>query len=276
MELETQLEGFRKRGLGVAALSYDSPEVLRHFAARRHITYPLLSDPESKIIRAFGLLNELDYPLGNFAHGVPFPGTFVTDARGLIQAKFFEKTYAERRTAAAILATTGDRADTGVTEIKTPQFLLRTSSSNATVAPGHRVTLELDFEMAKGMHAYASGDHSYRALTLTLDAHPLFVAHELILPKPVPYTFTPLNETVPVYVGRFRVLQDTTVAGPTKQMQEALKAESPSIDVTGTLSYQVCSDAVCYAPSRLPLRWTFKLIPLDRERAPEALRKKSP
>ena len=41
------MEGFKKRGLGVAALSYDSPEVLKDFASRRHITYPLLSDPES-------------------------------------------------------------------------------------------------------------------------------------------------------------------------------------------------------------------------------------
>ena len=50
MELEQNLSGIRKQGLGLAAISYDSPEVLKNFAGRMHISFPLLSDPESKII----------------------------------------------------------------------------------------------------------------------------------------------------------------------------------------------------------------------------------
>ncbi len=274
MELESQLEGFRKRGLNVAALSYDSVEVLKDFASRRRITYPLLSDPESKVIRGFGIVNDLDYPVGHLAHGVPFPGTFIADAKGVVQSKFFEKMYSERRTAASVLTAAGDVATAASSEIRSEQFVLKTSASNATVAPGHRVTLVLDVEMAKNMHAYAPGDHTYRPLTLILDANPLITPHDLVRPKSEPYTFKPLNETVPVYAGTFRILQDVTVAGPTKEMQEALKAESPSLDLTGTLSYQVCSESVCYAPAKIPVRWTLKLIPLDRERAPEPLRKK--
>ena len=276
MELESQLDGFKKRGIGVAALSYDSPEILKDFAARRHITFPLLSDPESKIIRDYGLLNAVDYPVGNFAHGVPYPGTFVADAKGVIRQKFFEKAYAERETAAAMLAALGDAAIAGVAEIKTPQFTLEASSSNASVAPGHRVALILDFEMAKDMHAYAAGDHRYRALTLSLDPNPLIAPHDLVLPRASPYTFKPLKETVPVYTGRFRVMQDVTVAGPTKEMQDLLKTPSPTIELTGTLSYQVCSHTVCYAPAKLTTKWTFTVVPLDRERAPEALRRKTP
>ena len=268
------MEGFKKRGLGVAAMSYDSVDVLKDFATRRQITYPLLSDPESKIIRGFGIINEIDYPAGNFAHGVPFPGTYIANAKGVIESKFFEKTYAERRTAASLLAGAGDATASASAEIRNDQFVLTTSASNATVALGHRVTLALDFEMAKTMHAYAPGDHRYRPLSLRLDAHPLVTPHDLVLPKSQPYTFKPLKETVPVYAGRFRVLQDVTISGPTKEMQEALKAESPSVNLTGELSYQVCTDSVCYPPATLPVKWTLKLIPLDRERAPEALRKK--
>ena len=268
------MEGFKKRGLGVAAMSYDSVECLKDFAARRKITYPLLSDPESKIIRAFGILNEIDYPVGNFAHGVPFPGTYVADAKGVIQSKFFEKAYAERRTAASILATAGDPASEAAAEIRNDQFVLKTSASNASVAPGQRVTLALDFEMAKNMHAYAAGDHSYRPLTLTLDRNPFVIPHNLVLPPSQPYTFKPLKETVPVYTGAFRVLQDVTAIGPMADMMELLKSPSPTIEITGTLAYQVCSDSVCYAPGKAPVKWTLKLIPLDRERSPEALRKK--
>ena len=57
MELQQQVEGFRKQGIGVASLSYDSEAVLRDFAQRKGITYPMLSDPQSKVIRAFDILN---------------------------------------------------------------------------------------------------------------------------------------------------------------------------------------------------------------------------
>ena len=267
------MDGFKKRGLGVAAISYDSPEVLADFATRRKISFPLLSDPGSKIIRAFGILNDTDYPQGAFGHGVPYPGTFVTDARGVVRSKFFEKAYVQRRTAASLLASLGAPLGDGAMEIRTPQFVLRTSASNRTVAPGHLVSLVLDFEMGDHMHAYAPGGHTYRPLTLTLDPHPLVTQGTLSLPKSVSYTFAPLKETVPVFEGSFRVIQDVSLAGPTKEMMEALKAPSPEIAITGTLSYQVCSNEVCFAPSKIPVMWKLSLIPLDRERAPEALRR---
>ncbi|HUG82174.1 MAG TPA: peroxiredoxin family protein, partial [Bryobacterales bacterium] len=58
VQLERQREAFESRGYRLAALTYDSPEILRHFAARAGISYPLLSDPDSKVIRAFGILNK--------------------------------------------------------------------------------------------------------------------------------------------------------------------------------------------------------------------------
>ena len=62
--------------------------ILGRCCDRRGIHFPLLSDPESKIIRAYGLLNETA-PKGPF-YGIPYPGTFVLDARGVVVAKYFE------------------------------------------------------------------------------------------------------------------------------------------------------------------------------------------
>ncbi len=42
----------------VAAVSFDSVETLKHFSKRIGITYPLLSDQGSKVIRAFGILDD--------------------------------------------------------------------------------------------------------------------------------------------------------------------------------------------------------------------------
>ncbi len=271
MELESQLEGFRKRGLGVAALSYDSLAILKDFATRKRISFPLLSDPDSKVIRAFGIQNEADYAPGNLAHGVPYPGTFVTDAKGVVRARYFERTYAERRTAASALTLAGEVPQVGASETSTPTFTLRTSSSNAAAAPGQRVTLVLDFDMKPMMHAYAPGVTGYRPLRLRLDPHPLVTVHETALPAAKPYRFEPLDETVPVFEGRFRVTQDVTLAGG-REFVELLKTQAPALELAGTLEYQVCSDKVCYAPASLPLRWTIKVEPLDRERSPEAIR----
>src|SRR5262249_11802664 len=161
---------------------------------------PLLSDPESKVIRAFGILNEADYPPGQMAHGVPYPGTFVTDAKGIVRSRFFEKTYVERRTAASALTLTGVTAGSSSSSVETttPTFRLRTSSSNTEAAPGQRLTLVLDFEMKPAMHAYAPGVQGYRSLRLRLDPQPLLTVHETAFPPSRPYHFAPLDETVPV------------------------------------------------------------------------------
>ena len=103
MELERDYGLVRKRGLGLAAISYDSVAVLKNFADRKKITFPLLSDPDSHIIRAFGILNESVKP-ETVQYGIPHPGTYILDAKGHVVAKYFEEDMRERVSASAILA----------------------------------------------------------------------------------------------------------------------------------------------------------------------------
>lgn len=275
MELESQVDAFRKEGLNVAALSYDPPGLLEDFAAKRGISYPLLSDRDSRYIRALGLLNDIDYPLGHFAHGVPYPGVLVTDATGRVTRRFFETVYEERRTGGSILAAIGGAppSTAGRLAVDTPQVRVRVAMSNGSARPGQRISLLLDFELPPGMHAYAPGARGYRPLALNLEANPLITLHDWVLPPSTPYTFAPLNETVPVFTGNFRAIQDVTLQGP-KPLQELLKTESPGLEIRGALTYQICSDTVCYAPQRAPVSWRVEVAGLDVARTPEALRKK--
>lgn len=268
MELEGELEALRKRGLEVAAVSYDSEAVLADFAERRRISFPLLSDPGSTVIARFGLLNP-EYPAGDSAHGVPYPGTFVTDASGTVTGRFFEAAYAKRRTAASLLTLAGDTPKWQGAELRNRAFVLRTSQSNRAAAPGQRLTLVLDFEMLPKMHAYAPGVKGYRALDLRLEPHPLVTFHEIVFPASRPYFFAPLEETVPVFEGAFRITRDVSLAGG-RELADALKSPEPRLEIRGTLEYQACSDLVCYPPASLPLSFTVDLIPLDRERSPKA------
>ena len=94
MELQSKIEAFAAAGIHVFSLSYDEQEALADFRDAYGITYTMLSDPESKVIRQFGILNTLiredDHPW----FGIPFPGTYVVNREGLISHKFFENNLA--------------------------------------------------------------------------------------------------------------------------------------------------------------------------------------
>lgn len=266
MELEQQLEAYRQRGLGVAALSYDSAALLKDFAARRGITYPLLSDPESKTIRAFGILNDNLKP-GQMAYGVPFPGTYIIDERGIVRDKFFEEDYVERYTAASILAHGFSASGAGTAEIKTKRLKLTTSASDAAVWPGSRVTLMLDLDLKPRVHVYAPGvAGGYIPIDWQMPASPAspaWLALAVAYPPSQMLNLAVIHETVPVYEGHVHLARDLAIA------QQVTPGE---LTVEGTFRYQACDDRTCYVPQTVPLKWTFQVQPLDRQRSPVGLR----
>ncbi len=257
----------------MAAISYDAPAILREFAARRGITFPLLADPSSAVIARFGLRQE---------HGQAYATTFVTDAAGLIRGKEQEDSIVYRRTGASLLLGVGADPAGSASSLTSPYFALRVTPSNDVVGPGQRTTLALDFEMGPGLHAYAPGAHAYRPLSVAFDAHPRVQAFPPPrFPEPTPYLFRPLNETVPVYAGRFRVLQDVVMNDvPVGWSQELLDATADRLEpvaLTGSLAYQVCSDTTCYPPVTMRLAVSLKLRPKDEIRArPELRRPEAP
>src|SRR5437899_549317 len=90
------MPAFTAGGVGLYAVSYDDWEALRDFASAHAISYRLLSDPDSAVITAFGILNTLVPDDESTFRGIPFPGAYVIDGDGVIVAKFFEDTYQMR------------------------------------------------------------------------------------------------------------------------------------------------------------------------------------
>src|SRR5215471_20089563 len=84
-----------KRGYRIAALSYDSPEILQAFTVKRQIAYTFLSDPKSEVIDLYKL-RDAQYPPGSRAYGVPRPIIFILDRNGGIKAKLYEESYKVR------------------------------------------------------------------------------------------------------------------------------------------------------------------------------------
>lgn len=77
----------------MVAISFDTAEVLRRFALKSGIQFPLLSDVGSKTIDLFGIRNP---EASEGSKGIPYPGTFILDRKGVIRAKLFLEGYSER------------------------------------------------------------------------------------------------------------------------------------------------------------------------------------
>jgi len=252
VELAAQQDAFARRGIGMASIVPEPPAVLRAFAQRQRIGYPLLSDPGAAAIRRLGVQ---DTTFGDVS--VPYAGSFLLDGAGAITEKFFEPDTEYRRTAGSILARSGEGVAGGtVTEAR--RFTARAWTSNDVIAPGQRFTLGLEIELQPGHHAYAPGAGGYRGLELALDADPLFEFAPARLPAPRLLFYAPLRETVPVFEGRIELLRDAT-----QRYREVLpslsRADEVSHPITGTLQYQVCSETLCDPPGALPLRWELRI-----------------
>ena len=102
MQLQKDLAKLEKANIQVVGVSYDSREILKGFAKRAKITFPLLADTESKAITGFGIRNQ-SVPAGSKLDGVPYPGTFLLDANGVVVAKLFKEGYVKRHTSDELL-----------------------------------------------------------------------------------------------------------------------------------------------------------------------------
>ena len=272
MELEQDLGSIHQHGLGLAAISYDSAAALKDFADRKKITYPLLSDPDSKIIRAFGILNETVKP-GTAQYGIPYPGTFVVDTSGKVIAKYFEDDFRERVSASDILAGRfGEPLEASRRTAEAKHVKLTTAASTPVARPGQRILLSLELDLGPKMHVYAPGVTGYIPIDWRLE--------ETAAAKALPFQYPPaeklrleaIKETALVYRGRVRINREITF-GPENALKPLV---SPSGDLVlkGSLRYQACDDRQCYLPETAPLGWSFHFEPLERERVSVELQRR--
>lgn len=266
MELQGRYDEIKAQGLGLVSITYDTPETLKKFSDSRGITFPLVSDPGSAIIKRYGLFNDTVDPQTR-AYGIPHPGTFILDAKGTVVARFFEDAYQERYTASTILATMGVTPAAAAVARSAAHLSMMATISDGVAAPGQRLSIVAEVTPQRAMHLYAPGKHDYQVVKLTIDPQVWLKAHDTVYPASEIYHFEPLDERVEVYSKPFRLQRDVTLLA-TPEMQKLL-GSLPSATITGAFEYQACDDKVCYNPSRVPISFTVTLKALDRKPAGE-------
>jgi hypothetical protein len=232
----------------VAAVSYDSQEVLHRFADAQHLGYPCLSDQGSAVIKAFGILNT-NVPANHPFYGIPFPTNYLVGPDGVIRAKYFLPDYQTRVAASEILL---DRFGTpGANAVSIAEDDLRVMialTADRTVS-GRELGIAADFSLAPGWHVYGQPlPSNYTPTAIEFDGD-LVASQTLEFPIAEKVEFANLGETLPVYHGNFRAKGKILVRSGLKPGDYLLK---------GKLKFQECSEDICKIPQsvafEIPLR----------------------
>jgi peroxiredoxin len=77
-----RLSEFEARGIRVVGISVDPPDINKRHSQKLGYTFPLLSDPDAKIIRRYDVLHPAAGPKGA---DIARPAEFLLDSDGIVR-----------------------------------------------------------------------------------------------------------------------------------------------------------------------------------------------
>ena len=257
---------FERSGVAVFAISYDPVSAMSAFASKYGITFTLLSDEGSKVIRALGLLNQ--YIAEQHAYygiqvqerhqGIPYPGAFVLDEKGTVVEKRFEQSYRLRPTAVSLLETAfgaGSSLPSVAAHADSDEIQATFRLDTPTYRPFQKLRLEFEIRIGEGLHVYVEPiPEGYTPLAVEVEPLEGMETGEPELPEPHPFQVEGLDEQFFVYEG--------TVRGA---LPLALTKNLGDVTLGVTLSYQACSEVLCYPPAELAAELPITGIDVIRE-----------
>ena len=239
------MKDFDAAGIAVYALSYDEADALRDFRDAHGITYTLLSDPDSDVIRSFGILNTLIDPTDHPWYGIPYPGNYVVNPEGTITHKFFDNNLGVRAGPEQLLrAALGQpMLETKASETALDAVQVSVALDGNTLAPTVQKDLVVSFSVPRGRHVYAEpAPQGSVAVDVVLDENKRLVQRPLVRPTSAPHTLAGTGESFRVHHGVFELRLPLTVNG-------AIGGGGTEISVSGEVRWQSCDSEVCDIPA---------------------------
>ncbi len=270
MQLERKRQAFEDQGVRIAAISNDRVGALKAFSDRAGIGFPLLSDPESAIIREFGVLNE-EVPKDHQFFGIPHPVELLLGPDRVVREKFHESSYRDRFTAGRVLVRQlGSDSGAARATARTSHLKLTTWASDAAVRGGNRFALVVDVDLNEKMHVYSPEVEGYIPIDWRMEDSAGVTVYDAEYPESKSLHLPAIDETVPVYEGSIRLVRDVMI-GQGRDLGDLL--QDGKLTIRGSLRYQACDDRMCYLPTTVPLEWTVDFEQHDRQRVSEDLRR---
>ena len=251
VELEASRAALTRNGLGLVAISFDGPQALKAFADQKSLGFPLLSDPGSRIIRSFGLLDPSVAP-DNPSYGLPVHGSLLVDENGVVRARFFEPT--QGHTAGVVLTRLFTSSyNTHEKLVLHDHVRLRYSASTSSVRAGDRLELALEVTPKDEMTLYADAASGTRvALSWEMDASPAFQAGAVGYPQPAEMLIA--GNPARMHRGPLQLVR-SVVLTQDAQLLAATLDPAGDLVLSGTLKYQACGGDQCYSARSISLRW---------------------
>ena len=240
-------------GVRMAAVSYDSQEILAAFAGKHAIGFPLLSDPDSQTIRRFGIFNYNMAP-DLRSYGVPHPVEYLVAPDGTVVRKYFVPNYQHRVTGSAVaLREFGTAAPNAPTvTLESGALAVRIGFPSATAFAGQEIGFFVHFALQPGWHIYGAPlPEGYTATSIVFEG-PAVADQRLELPAAEMLHLPSLGETLPVYSGSFQGIGALLLKFPWPDGKLVLP---------GRVRFQPCSDTVCEPPQVLPFELGLMLEP---------------
>jgi hypothetical protein len=239
-------------------------ETLAGFAARHGITYPLLADEGSRVIRDLGMLDDdLDRHHAEFGRqvrddqrGVAYPAVFLLDRDGVVAEKRLHPKYRIRDTGTGLLESAlgiasprhGPEGVAGTDAVEVRGYF-----DAPEYRPYQQLRLTLEMTVKDGWHVYtAPVPAGYTALGA--DVAPLagIDAGAPVWPAGRPHRVEGLDETFSVLDGTIRGQMPVTFA---------VAAGTGDLRPEVAVHYQACSDTACLRPATVRLSLLVREAP---------------
>jgi len=253
VELEQSRALFAKNGVSMAAISYDSGEILAAFAQKYAIGYPLLSDKGSDVIRRFGIFNANMTPELR-SYGVPHPVEYLISPGGVVVEKYFVENYQHRVAGSAVaLDRFGEvAADASAVTLESGALQVQIGFPSRRAFAGQELSFFARFTLQPGWHVYAASSIEFETEAVE--------RQEVAWPEPETMEVPALNESQKVYTGAFEVHGKLLLRFPLPEGELVLR---------GRLSLQQCSESICEPPQTIAFELPLVLEPFvisDRDR----------
>lgn len=228
--------------------------MLTRFARAHQITFPMLSDKGSAVIRRYGILNTNIPPTHTF-YGIPFPGEFLVAPDGRVADKVFLPDFQDRATASEVLLKDfGIGTGNDVVEIKSDETSARIQLSDSSAFSGQELAVAANFAIKPGWHVYGQPlPKGYVPTAISFD-NAMVAQQSFEFPKPTPIKFVALGETLPAYTGDFKAIGKVL-------LRKKLPAGEHRL--AGELKFQECNDQICKMPQTVRFAIPLGIEPIN-------------
>ena len=228
--------------------------MLARFADAHRITFPMLSDKDSAVIRRYGILNT-NIPRTHKFYGIPFPGEYLVAPDGRVADKVFLPSFEDRATASEVLLKNfGIPSGSDPVEIKSDVTRARIQLSDSSAFSGQELAVAANFSIKPGWHIYGQPlPKGYVPTAISFD-DAMVARQSFDFPRPTPINFVALGETLPGYTGDFKAIGKVL-------LRENLAAGEHKL--AGELKFQECNDQICKLPQSVRFEIPLAIEPTN-------------